>query len=132
MPVTDSIADMLAILKTGVQAHKDDVFIKRSKIKEDILSILKREGFILNFKSTEDKKQGLIKVYLKYEKNKTPYIADLKKITKPGRRVYIKSSEIKPVLGGIGISVISTSKGIMTDKEAKEKNLGGEVICQVW
>lgn len=132
MPITDPIADMLTILKTSVLAHKEATTVKRSKLTENILEILKREGFISNYKPTEDSRQGVIKVYLKYEKNKTPYLTGLKKISKPGRRFYVKHEEIRPVYGGIGVSLISTPKGVMTGKEAKEKNLGGEVLCHVW
>lgn len=132
MPVTDPIADMLAILKTGVLAHKEDVIVKRSRLNENILEILKRESFISNYKAVDDKRQGLVKVYLKYEKNKTPLLSGLKKISKPGRRVYTKAKDVKSVYGGIGVALISTSQGLMTGKEAKEKRLGGEIICHVW
>lgn len=132
MPVTDPIADMLAILKTGVTAHKETVDIKRSNLSEAVMEILKREGYISNFKGIDDKKQGMIKVYLKYAKDKTPAITDLKRISKPGLRVYVKNKEIKSVYGGIGTALISTPEGIMTGKEAKEKNLGGEILCHLW
>jgi small subunit ribosomal protein S8 len=114
MPVTDPIADMLAIIKTGIMAHKEDALVKRSRITENILAILKREGFISNFKAIEDKRQGLIKVYFK------------------GRRVYVKTKDIRQVYGGIGVALISTPAGVMTGKEAREKNLGGEILCHVW
>lgn len=132
MPVTDPIADMLAILKTGVMAKKEDVLVKRSRLSENILMILKSEGFISNYKAIPDDKQGMIKVYLKYEKDKTPFLSGLKRISKPGLRVYKKNKDIKSVYGGIGIALISTSQGVVTDKDAKEKNLGGEVLCHVW
>ncbi|MBL7156878.1 MAG: 30S ribosomal protein S8 [Candidatus Omnitrophica bacterium] len=132
MSVTDPIADMLAILKTGIMAHKQTVIAKRSRLSESILEILKKEGFIANHKTIDDKRQGLIKVYLKYEKDNSPALTDLKRISKSGRKVYIKSKEIKSVYGGIGIALISTPEGVMTDREAKEKNLGGEILCHVW
>ena len=132
MPVTDPIADMLTVLRNGIMAHKADVLVKRSKVNESILEILKRENFISNCKAVEDKKQGLLKVYLKYGKNNEAILTDLKKISKPGRRVYVKTKEIKDVYGGIGVALISTPQGIMAGKEAREKNLGGEVICEVW
>ena len=132
MAVTDPIADMLTVVKNGFMARKDAVFVKRSLLHEKMLEILKREGFIANHKTVEDKKQGMIKVYLKYEKNNTPYLTGLKKISKPGRRVYVKSKEIKMVYGGIGVAIISTSEGLMTDSEAREKKLGGELLCHVW
>ncbi len=132
MPVTDPIADMLVIVKNGVMAGKQSVVVKGSKINENILKILQKEGFILNYKSVEDKKQGTIKVYLKYEKNKIPALAGLRRVSKPGLRIYTKHSEIKTVYGGIGIALISTSKGVITDKEAKEKKIGGEILCEAW
>lgn len=132
MPVTDPIADMLAALKNAFMAHKKDVLVKRSKLNENIMEILKRESFISNYKAIEDKKQGTLKVYLRYGKDNTPALTDLKRISKPGLRVYIKNKEIKSVYGGIGISLISTPLGVLTGREAKEKNLGGEVIAKVW
>ena len=132
MSVTDPIADMLAILRNGVMARKENVLVKRSKLNESVMGILKKEGFILNYKPIEDKKQGLLKVYLKYEKNNTSALAGLERISKPSRRIYVKNEEIKEVLGGIGISLISTSHGIMTGKEAKEKKFGGEILCHIW
>ena len=132
MPVTDPIADMLAILKNGVRSHKESVLVKYSKISESILEILKNEAFILNHKKVEDKKQGLIKVYLKYEKNKRPSLTDLKRISKPGLRVYTRAKDIKKVYGEIGVALVSTPSGVMTGKEAKEKSLGGEILCHVW
>jgi len=132
MPVTDPIADMLTVVKTGVMAAKKSVFVKRSCLHENILEIFKREGFIANHKSIDDKKQGMIKVYLMYEKNKTPMLTGLKRISKPGRRVYVKCKDIKSVYGGIGVALISTPRGVMTDKEAREKKMGGEILCHIW
>lgn len=131
MPVTDPIADMLAILMNGVRSKKEAVHVKRSNVIENILSIMKREGFISNYKTIEDKKQGVVKIYLKYDKDMSA-LTGVKRISKPGLRNYVKSNEIKNVYGGIGIAVISTSAGVMTDKEAKEKNLGGEILCHAW
>ena len=132
MPVTDPIADMLVALKNAIMAHKEDVLVKRSKLNENIMEILKREGFILNYKAIEDKRQGTLKVYLKYGKDNTPALTGLKRISKPGLRIYIKNKEIKSIYGGIGISLISTPQGVLTGREAKEKNLGGEVLVNVW
>jgi len=132
MSVTDPIADMLAILRNGLMAHKEVVEVKASKLKENILAILKKEGFISNHKTIDDKKQGLIRVYLKYETDKTPSLVGLKRISRPGLRVYVKADEVKSVLGGIGAALISTPEGVMVDREAKEKKLGGEVLCHVW
>ena len=132
MPVTDPIADMLTVLRNGVMAHKKTVEIKRSKLNENILAILKQESFIANYKSIDDKRQGLIKVYVKYGRNNTPALTGVKRISKPGLRIYVKSGKIKSVYGGIGVSLISTPEGIMTNNDAKKKNLGGEILCQVW
>ena len=132
MSSTDPIAEMLTIVRNGFIARKETVLIKRSKVNENILDILKKEAFISNYKSIEDKKQGTIKVYLKYAQDKTPALTGIKRISKPGLRVYVKKDEVKSVLGGIGVALISTSSGIMIDKEAKEKNLGGEVLCEAW
>ncbi len=132
MPVTDPIADMLVIVKNGVMAQKESVIVKGSKLNESILEILKKEGFILNHKFVEDKKQGTIKVYLKYESDKRPALAGLRRVSKPGLRIYAKNDEIKSVYGGIGIALISTSKGVVTDREAREKKIGGEILCEIW
>lgn len=132
MPVTDPIADMLVIVKNGVMAKKESVIVKGSKLNENILEILKKERFILNYKPIEDKKQGTIKVYLRYEKDKRPALVGLRRVSKPGLRIYVKNDEIKSVYGGIGIALISTSKGVVTDKEAREKKIGGEILCEVW
>ena len=132
MPVTDTIADMLAVINTGVMAHKETVLVKRSKLHESIVDIMKKEGFIENYKVIEDTRQGMIKVYLKYEKDKVPALTGVKKISKPGRRNYVDKKGVKSVYGGIGVAIISTSQGIMTDTEANEKNLGGEILCHIW
>jgi len=132
MAVTDPIADMLAILKNGYMARKDTVEVKSSKLAESVMVILKREAFISNYKPVEDNRQGLLKVYLRYEKDNASAMRGLRRVSKPSRRVYVKNEDIKEVLGGIGIALISTSQGIMTDKEAKEKKLGGEILCNIW
>lgn len=132
MPVTDPLADMLTVLRNGSMARKESVLVKRSRLAENMLAILKRENFISNYKPIEDNRQGMIKVYLKYEDDKTPSLTGLKRISTPGLRVYVKSMDIKSVYGGIGIALISTSQGVMTDKEAKEKKFGGEILCEVW
>ena len=132
MAVTDPIADMLAVLRNGSMAKKETVEVKKSKRTENVLSILKKESFISNYKVMDDARGGLIKVYLRYEKNDTPALTGLKRISKPGRRVYTKADEIKSVYSGLGIAIISTSKGVISDKEAREKNTGGEIMCHVW
>ena len=132
MSVTDPIGDMLTVIRNGSKAKKESVLIKRSWTNERILDIFKKEGFISNHKTIEDNKQGMVKVYLRYESDRTSFLTGLKKISKPGRRVYLKNQDIKSVYGGIGLALISTSKGIMTDKEAKDQKVGGEVLCHIW
>ncbi|MFH0732072.1 MAG: 30S ribosomal protein S8 [Candidatus Omnitrophota bacterium] len=134
MSITDPIADFLTVVRNASKAKKDTVDCPSSKIKEQIAVLLKKEGYIRNFKKVEDKKQGLLRIYLKYssDKNKKAAITNLQKISKPGLRIYKKSDEIKPVFSEIGIAVVSTSKGIKTDKECRDIGIGGEIICKVW
>lgn len=132
MPVTDPIADMLTIIRNGSRAGKDKVDVRRSRLTEDILKIFKREGYISNFKAIEDKKQGVIRVYLRYNPDKSPIITGIKRISKPGLKVYVGNDSIPKVLSGFGIAVISTSHGLKTDKEARKEKIGGEVLCYAW
>ena len=132
MAVTDLTADMLTMIRNASSARKNFVIIKSSKMLVSICEILKTEGFIEDFQKMEDNKQGQIKVYLKYVKNNNPAISELKRVSTPGLRKYIAYGEIKKVLGGVGISVVSTSQGIMTGTEARSKNIGGELICYAW
>ncbi len=132
MAVTDSVADMLTIIRNGSFAKKETVEVKGSKLTEEILSIFKEERFIANFKLMKDNKQGVLRVYLKYAKDGSPGILGIKRISRPGLRVYKKIDELPKVYGGLGSAVISTSKGLMTDSEARTKKLGGEVICYIW
>ena len=131
MVMTDPIADMLTRIRNANQAKHASVEMPASRLKLEILAVLKNEGFISEYEKVEDGKQGVIKVTLKYN-NKQSVIKGLKKISKPGLRVYAKSSELPKVLNGLGIAIISTSNGIMTDREARQKKLGGEVIAFVW
>ena len=131
MVMTDPIADMLTRIRNANQAKHASVEMPASRLKLEILAVLKNEGFISEYEKVEDGKQGVIKVTLKYN-NKERVIKGLKKISKPGLRVYVKSTELPKVLNGLGIAVISTSNGIMTDREARQKKLGGEVIAFVW
>ena len=131
MVMTDPIADMLTRIRTANQAKHLSVTMPASRLKLEILNVLKNEGYISEYEKVEDGKQGVIKVTLKYN-NKERVIQGLKKISKPGLRVYAKSSELPKVLNGLGVAIISTSNGIMTDREARQKKLGGEVIAFVW
>lgn len=132
MPVTDSISDMLTIIRNGSRAGKDKVDVKKSRLGEDMLKIFKREGYISNYKSIEDKKQGVIRVYLKYNEDKSPEITDIKRVSKPGLRIYVTNENIPRVISGFGMAIISTSRGVMTDKEARKEKVGGEVLCYTW
>lgn len=129
--VTDTIADMLTRIRNANQMRYEEVTVPASNIKEEIAKILKREGFINDYKIVDDNAQGTIVITLKYNK-KEGVITGLKRISKPGLRVYAKSEEIPKVLNGLGIAIISTSKGIMTDKEARKQNIGGEVLAYIW
>jgi len=132
MAVTDPIADMLTVIRNASRAKKNVVEVRNSKLAEEIVKILQGERFVSNYKIIKDNKQGLIRIYLKYLKNGNPAILGLKRISKPGLRVYKQADELPKVYGGLGIAVISTSKGLMTDSNAREKKIGGEVICYTW
>lgn len=130
--MTDPIADMLTRIRNANNAKHKSVEIPSSKIKKDVASILLDEGFISGFNVTEDDKQGIITLDLKYGPNEERVISGIKRISKPGLRVYAKAQELPKVLGGLGIAIISTSKGVVTDKVARQEGVGGEVICYVW
>lgn len=132
MVMTDPIADFLTRIRNANMVMHEKVEIPASKTKIAMAEILKNEGFIKDYEQIEDGKQGIIRVYLKYGANREKVITGLKRISKPGLKVYCKRDEVPRVLSGLGIAVISTSKGIMTDKEARKIGLGGEVICYVW
>lgn len=132
MLVTDPIADLLTRIRNANQMRYNEVVIPSSNVKLAIVKILKDEGYIENYKVEKNEVQDNIIVTLKYGKNKERVISGLKRISKPGLRVYAKAEEIPMVLNGLGISIVSTSKGIMTGKEARKENLGGEVLAYVW
>lgn len=132
MTMTDPIADMLTRIRNANTVGHETVEIPASKMKKAIAEILKEEGYITDFEVIEDNKQGMIKVTMKYGANKEKVISGIKKISKPGLKVYAKANEVPKVLGGLGIAIISTSKGIVSDKEARKLGVGGEVICYVW
>ncbi|EAX47589.1 ribosomal protein S8 [Thermosinus carboxydivorans Nor1] len=132
MVMTDPIADMLTRIRNASSVYHDKVDIPASKIKEAIARILKEEGFIKDYEVIDDGKQGILRVSLKYGANREKVITGIKRISKPGLRVYAKKDQLPRVLGGLGIAIISTSKGIMTDKQARHQGLGGEVIAYVW
>ena len=131
--VTDPIADYLTRIRNGQMANHRIVEIPASNLKKRITEILYDKGYILKYKFEDDNKQGLIKIALKYEANtKVPAIRSLERVSRPGLRQYAKPTELARVKSGLGIAIISTSKGVMTDKEARSQNLGGEVLCRVW
>ncbi len=132
MSMTDPIADLLTRIRNALIARHDRVDVPASKIKVAIVRILKDEGFIKNFKVSKDNKQGMIRIFLKYSDHNAPVINGLARISTPGRRVYQGASDIEPVLSGLGVAVVSTSSGVMTDKEARRRNVGGEMICRIW
>ncbi|THB80373.1 MAG: 30S ribosomal protein S8 [Desulfobacteraceae bacterium] len=132
MAMSDPIANMLTIIRNGGKAGFAKVDIPGSKLKIEMMRVLKEQGYIKDFKFLDDNVQGVIRVYLKYVSEGQPTIFGIKRVSKPSCRVYKKSKQIQPVLNGLGISIVSTSKGIMTDKQAKEANLGGEILCNVW
>lgn len=130
--MTDPIADMLTRIRNSNTARQDRVDIPGSKIKRSIADILKREGYVRDYAWIDDGRQGTIRVYLKYGPERESVINGIKRISKPGLRVYAKKEDIPRVLGGLGIAILSTPGGIVTDREARAKGVGGEVICYVW
>jgi len=130
--VTDTIADMLTRIRNANGMRYEEVKVPSSKTKIEIAKILKEEGFINDYKIVKDNVQGTLILSLKYADNKQRVITGLKRISKPGLRVYAKNDEIPKVLNGLGIAIISTSKGIMTDKKARKENIGGEVLAYIW
>ena len=132
MVVSDPIADFLVRIRNAQKAGFEYVDIPASKMKLSIARVLKEEGYITGYKFIKDKKQGVLRIFLKYDENKTPVITGMKRISKPSRRVYVRCDKIPYVLNGFGIAILSTSRGIMHDREARKRRLGGELICSVW
>lgn len=132
MNVTDPIADMLTRIRNANQMRYKEVEVPASKLKLEVARILKEQGFIVDYKVKKNTVQDIIVLTLKYGENKERVITGLKKISKPGLRVYVKAEEVPKVLNGLGIAIISTSKGVMTDKEARQQSLGGEVLAYIW
>jgi small subunit ribosomal protein S8 len=132
MPTIDPIADMLTRIRNGLIIRKSFVMIPSSKIKVAIAQILLEEGFIQGYEVTNERPQANIRVWLKYDKERRPVVSGLKRVSKPGRRVYKGKQDIPWVLSGLGIAIVSTPKGVMTDREARRQGVGGEVLCYVW
>src|SRR3990172_3371443 len=129
--MTDPIADMLTRVRNAIKAGHLLVDVPSSKMKVSIAKILKDEGFIKNFKLNDDNRQKILRIYLKYSEENRPAIFDLRRISMPGRRVYVKADDLSPVYNNIGIWILSTSKGVITNKTAKKMNIGGEVLCEI-
>lgn len=132
MSLTDPISNLLTNIKNAAGARKETVDLPASKMNQRILEIFKTDGYIEDVRLLKDNKQGILKVYLKYAKNKKSVIVGAKRISRPGLRVYAEKDKLPRVLNGLGLAIISTSKGVMTDKEARKHKIGGEVLCYVW
>jgi small subunit ribosomal protein S8 len=132
MAISDPMADMLTRIRNAAKAKFNSVDIPGSTLKIEVAKILKTEGFIRNYKFLKDGKQGILRVYLKYGEAQSNVIYGLKRVSKPSRRVYVRCKDIKPIYNGMGITILSTSKGIMTDKKARQEKVGGEILCEVW
>jgi small subunit ribosomal protein S8 len=132
MVMTDPIADLLTRIRNANMVRHEKLEVPASKLKKEVAEILKREGFVRDVEYIEDNKQGIIRIFLKYGSNNERVITGIKRISKPGLRVYAKADEVPKVLNGLGIAVVSTSQGVLTDKEARNKQVGGEVLAYVW
>jgi small subunit ribosomal protein S8 len=132
MNMTDPVADLLTRIRNGVRAKLTKVDVPRSKLKVEIARILKEEGYISNFKLSEDDKQGNLRVFLKYGPGMERVITDLQRVSRPGCRIYCGKDQIPRVYGGLGINILSTSRGLMTGKAAAREGVGGEILCNVW
>ena len=132
MNMTDPVADLITRIRNGVRARLPKVDVPASKLKVEITRILKDEGYISNFKTTEDDKQGVLRVYLKYGPGMERVITDLQRVSRPGCRIYCGKAEIPRVYGGLGINILSTSRGLMTGRAAAQAGVGGEILCNVW
>ena len=130
--VTDPIADMLTRIRNGSMAEHEKVDIPASKLKARVAEILKDEGFIKNFRLIEDKRQGVLRVYLKYGAGQERVITGIRRVSKPGRRLYVAADKVPSVLGGMGVAILSTPRGVLTDRESRKAKVGGEVLCYVW
>ncbi len=132
MNLTDPVADFITRIRNSIRAHHQKLDAPASKLKLEIARILKEEGYIANFKPTEENGQKVIRVYLKYGPNNEAVIRDLKRISRPGCRVYLGRDQIRRVQGGLGISILTTPKGVMTGRQARREGVGGEILCEVW
>ena len=132
MTTSDPIADMLTRVRNALTARHQKVDVPASKLKMEIARILKDEGFILNYKMAEDGAQKTIRLYLKYTPANQPAISKIERVSRPGCRVYVGAKEIPRVLGGLGVNILTTPRGLMTGRDARKENMGGELLCQIW
>ncbi len=132
MNLTDPVADFLTRIRNAHRARHQKLDVPVSKLKSEVARILKEEGYIANYKPVDENGQALLRVYLKYGTDNTPAIRDLKRVSKPGCRVYVGKEEIRRVQGGLGISIMTTPKGVMTGRQARREGVGGEILCEVW
>jgi len=132
MSLTDPVADFLTRIRNGIRARQQKVDVPASKLKLEIARILKEEGFISNFKATEEEGRKVLRVYLKYGNNNEAAISRLQRVSSPGCRVYVGHNEIPRVLGGMGINILTTPRGVMTGREARKQGVGGEILCEIW
>jgi small subunit ribosomal protein S8 len=132
MNMTDPIADMITRIRNGVRARLPKIDVPASKLKVEIARILKDEGYVANFKTVEDEKQGMIRIFLKYGPGMERVITDLQRVSRPGCRIYCGKDQIPRVYGGLGINILSTSRGVMTGRAAAREGVGGEILCNVW
>lgn len=130
--MTDPIADMLTRIRNAVRVERPHVDIPASRLKRGLAEVLKREGYIWDWEEIPGQPRATLRIYLKYGPNGEQVIRHIRRISKPGRRIYTRAADLKPVLNGLGIAILSTSRGILSDREARRRNVGGEVICEVW
>ena len=132
MSMSDPLADMLTRIRNAGMVKFESLEMPLSNLKADVAKILKKEGYINDFQVVEDKKQGTLKIELKYDQHNRAAISGLKRVSKPGCRIYVKHNEIPKVMSGLGVAIVSTSKGVMSDREARAMKVGGELLCEVW
>ena len=132
MAITDPIADMLTRIRNAGKAKLNSVDIPGSKIKTELAKVMKSEGYIRNYKFIKDGKQGILRIYLKYGDNQSHVILEMNRVSKPSRRVYVGANDIKPIYNGLGVAILSTSKGVLTDRQARKDNIGGEILCTLF
>ena len=132
MSLTDPVADLLTRIRNAINARHQKLDVPASKLKLEIARILKEEGYVANFKATEEEGRKVLRIYLKYSPDSVAAISNLQRISRPGCRVYVGRNEIPRVLGGLGINILTTPKGVMTGRQARKQGLGGEILCEVW